>query len=140
MKEKKILWIEDDYILLKPLIEQLRKANYLFDFAKDRKEAIASLGRSKYDLIILDIILPEGEYVEDREPEANVGMSLLKYIVSDLKLETAIIIISVINDPKVKSEAEDLGVMLYLNKGSIKPSELKILVDEIFRGLDETAS
>ena len=134
MDENKILWIEDDYLLLKPLIEQIKKANYMFDFAKNKLEAINLLNRSIYDLIILDIILPEGEYFEDREPEPYVGLNLLRYMVNEIKIETPIIIISVINDMLVKTEAKKLGVVTYLNKGSIRPSELKILVDQIIRG------
>ena len=129
--KRKILWIEDDYILLKPLIEQLKRSGYIFDYAKDKKEAIKLLNRSKYDLIILDIILPEGEYVDYREPELYVGLSLLEYIVKDLKIDVPIIVISVINDQKIRSEALKLGVKTYLNKGSIKPSELKTLVNNM---------
>jgi CheY-like chemotaxis protein len=134
MNGRKILWIEDDYILLRPLIEQMRKADYLFDYAKDKSEAIKLLSRSKYDLIILDIIIPEGEYVDYREPEAYVGLEILKYIVNVMKLVTPVIVISVINDQKIKKEASELGVKIYLNKGSIRPSELKSLVDSILGG------
>jgi CheY-like chemotaxis protein len=130
MKNCRILWVEDDYKNLLPLIEPLRKI-YLFDYAVNEREAIALLKEHFYDLIILDIILPEGVYYEDRDPEAYVGLKLLDKIINELKIETQIIVITVVNDRRIMGKINDLGVNKILNKGRIMPSELKKIVEEL---------
>ena len=70
----KILWIEDDYLELMPLIKTLKKAGCMFDYAINERTAIDQLNCSTYDLIILDIIIPEGVYNEDRDLLFHVGL------------------------------------------------------------------
>jgi CheY-like chemotaxis protein len=128
-----ILWIEDDYIVLKPLIKPLEKAGYIFDYAKNQREALECLSNRAYDLIILDIIIPEGEYHSEREPLLHVGVKLLHKIVKELGIKTPIIVVSVLNDKLLKDEIKGLGVKKVLAKGRILPSELKKEVDKILK-------
>lgn len=59
-KDKKIniLLVEDEESLGKGLKFNLIEENYQVDWVKDGKKALDQLGSGKYDLIILDIMLP----------------------------------------------------------------------------------
>jgi DNA-binding response OmpR family regulator len=127
----KILWIEDDYLELMPLIKTLKKAGCMFDYAINELEAIEHLNRSEYNLIFLDIIIPEGVYHEDRDPLFHVGLKLLDQIVNEMNIKTPVIVISVVNDKEVNIKLNDLKVKKILFKGRILPSELKASVEAV---------
>lgn len=59
---KKILLVEDDLSLIEGLEFSLKKNGFLIDIAKTVKEAFAKLIENKkdYDLLILDLSLPDG--------------------------------------------------------------------------------
>jgi two-component system, OmpR family, response regulator len=133
LKEHKILWIEDDYRMLLPLIAPLRDAGFLFDFAVDEISAMQLLKRTEYNLIILDIIIPEGVYYEGREPENFVGLRLAGRIRNELRLRTPILVLSVIGDERIKNRLKELGINDFLSKGRIMPSELMLIVKNLVK-------
>lgn len=55
----KILVVEDDYAISTLLKYNLEKNNYLVDIVSDGKSALISQNEKKYDLLILDIMLPQ---------------------------------------------------------------------------------
>ena len=56
----KILIVEDDLSLLTGLSFAVKKQGYELDIAKTRLEAEAGFENGKYDLVILDVSLPDG--------------------------------------------------------------------------------
>jgi len=131
---KSILWIEDDYKQLIDLIEPMRDEGYLFDFAIDEKTALEKINGAEYDLIILDIIIPEDISSEILEPSLFIGSRLAKKILIDKKITTPIVVCSVVNDQRIKDELADLNIKMILPKGRILPSQLKILLESILEG------
>ncbi len=55
-----LLLLEDDNSLGQTLKERLEKENYQVQWAKSCREALASLQSSEFDLVILDVNLPDG--------------------------------------------------------------------------------
>lgn len=55
---KKILVIEDDRFLRKLLLERLEEEGYTLDGAVDGEEGLKKAKEEKFDLILLDLILP----------------------------------------------------------------------------------
>lgn len=55
---KKILVVDDDPIFRHLLKELLQENGYLVDTAKDGREAFEKLKKEKYDLVILDVNMP----------------------------------------------------------------------------------
>lgn len=55
----KILVVEDDYAISTLLKYNLEKNNYLVDIVSDGKNALISQNEENYDLLILDIMLPQ---------------------------------------------------------------------------------
>ena len=57
---KKIFLIEDDLTIAKNLILVLRAEGFTVTHAPTRREALAALAGSRFDLALIDISLPDG--------------------------------------------------------------------------------
>lgn len=55
----RILLVEDDRNIQKLLTLELRHSNYIVDSAYDGEEALELFSKNKYDLILLDLMLPK---------------------------------------------------------------------------------
>jgi DNA-binding response OmpR family regulator len=60
----RILLVEDDLSLIDGLEFSLRKNGFEVDVARTVKEALAQLAAQKYDLLLLDLTLPDGSGFE----------------------------------------------------------------------------
>jgi DNA-binding response OmpR family regulator len=60
MTNAKLLLVEDDLTLGETLKERLEKENYLVTWATSKAEALSSLAEKAFDLILLDVGLPDG--------------------------------------------------------------------------------
>ncbi len=60
MNEKKILYVEDDLSLIEGLKYTLEKNGFLVDNARTAKEAHHFFRADQYDLLLLDVTLPDG--------------------------------------------------------------------------------
>ena len=124
MKQKRILWVEDEADLLMGLVRPLEKDGHEIIVAKDEKAALEMIEELDFDLILLDIIIPTG--VEgDMGDISFVGMRLLKTLSIDMEIKTPIIVLSVVRDPDMIGEMNGLGVKEVLPKGAYLPSKLK---------------
>jgi DNA-binding response OmpR family regulator len=76
--QEKILLVEDEESLAKGLEFNLTDEGFLVNIAKDGKEAIELYNQNKYDLIILDIMLPYrngyeiAEYIRKNDPKIPI--------------------------------------------------------------------
>ena len=59
-KMQKILYVEDDLSLIDGLQYTLETSGYMVDNAKTVKEALALFRKNTYDLLLLDVTLPDG--------------------------------------------------------------------------------
>lgn len=59
-KNAKILYVEDDLSLIDGLQYTLEASGYMVDNAKTVKEALALFRKNTYDLLLLDVTLPDG--------------------------------------------------------------------------------
>ena len=60
MNEKKILYVEDDLSLIEGLKYTLEKNGFQVDNARTIKAAYQFFQGSRYDLLLLDVTLPDG--------------------------------------------------------------------------------
>jgi CheY-like chemotaxis protein len=63
-KEKRILLIEDDHVYRTVLLSALRTEGFNCTFCIDGNQAIKTLAREKFDLLITDYLLPGTNGVE----------------------------------------------------------------------------
>lgn len=116
----KILVVEDNHELAQNTTDYLLREGYISELATNFREAIDKLSSFRYDCVVLDIMLPDGN-----------GLNLLQFIKSQ-KLESGILIVSAKNSLDDKVSGLELGADDYLTKPFHLP-ELNARLKAIFR-------
>lgn len=112
----KILVCEDNQLAMKTLTYVLGKEGYELDTAEDGNRALALLQKTVYNFIIVDIHLP-----------FLSGLELIKYLRSDLKLATPVIVLSAFSDLQMQRQARELGISGYI----VKPFKVTDLIAQM---------
>lgn len=100
----KLLLVEDSIQLNKALTTVLKRNSYIVDSAFDGEEALLYIDQYKYDVIILDIMLPKIN-----------GLDVLKRVRIN-KIDTPIIMLTAKSTTEDKIHGLDLGADDYLPK------------------------
>lgn len=100
----KILIIEDEKALSDSIIEFLCSEGHICELASNYAQAIEKVALYKYDIVIVDLTLPDGN-----------GLSVISYLKKN-ESESGIIIISARNSLEQKIEGFDIGADDYLAK------------------------
>lgn len=100
----KLLLVEDSIQLNKALTTVLKRNSYIVDSAFDGEEALLYIDQYKYDIIILDIMLPKIN-----------GLDVLKRVRTN-KIDTPIIMLTAKSTTEDKINGLDLGADDYLPK------------------------
>ncbi len=114
----KILLVEDDVGLGETLFERLEKEKYQIEWAKSIREAKLKIAAQKFNLIILDLGLPDGS-----------GFDLAKEIRKTSA--TPIVFMTAMNSAENRLEGYELGAEEFIPK----PFHLKELLMRIHRVL-----
>jgi len=99
-----ILLLEDDDILHDIIKEFLEEQNFNIDSFFSGDKALDAIGNKKYDLLLLDINVPEIN-----------GLEILEYL-RDIKNKTPVIFITSLTNIKYLQKAFELGANDYLKK------------------------
>jgi len=118
---KKILVVDDDLSILRTLRRVLERNGYEVDTSETAKEALEKMGKSHYDLALVDVILPDMK-----------GTELLVYAKTQLK-QTIKFIITGYPSAEVGAAARDLGADAFI----LKPVKMPDLLSAIRVFLDE---
>ena len=117
----KILLVEDDPFLSSLLKNRLQKEKFEITLAKDGEEAINLIKGSKFDLVLLDIILPK-----------KSGFEVMEEIRDDPQLgKILIIIVSNLGQPEDITRGQQLGAIEYFIKAKTSIDELVVKIKEI---------
>ncbi|MFT7388486.1 MAG: two-component system response regulator QseB [Candidatus Endobugula sp.] len=100
----RILVVEDDKIIGDGLVQGLGLDNYAVDWVEDKESALTALTTTVYELVILDIGLPDGS-----------GLEVLKHL-RQKKDDTPVLILTAYNDIDHKLKGLDGGADDYLSK------------------------
>ena len=112
VEEMGILICEDNKLAMKTLSVILEREGYKTETAVDGSEAIMLIQKKIYDLILVDIHLPY-----------HSGLELVRYLRSDLKKETPVLIVTAFSDPQMQKQAGELGINGYVVK-PFNPSDI----------------
>jgi len=116
----KVLVIEDNEELAQNITDYLTREGYICERAGNHYDAIDKLNGFQYDIIVLDIMLPDGN-----------GLDILRHIKQE-KLKSGIVIISAKNALDDKINGLELGADDYLTKPFHLP-ELNARLKAIYR-------
>lgn len=122
VEEKKILIIEDEAIMRELYEKVLVNAGFLVEFAFDGFEGIKKVKEKKYDLVLLDIMLPKLtglDVLKELRKEKDSMKTLKIYMLSNLGQE------SIVN------EAMSLGANGYFIKARYLPEELVSKIKDV---------
>lgn len=118
-----ILCIEDDNFIADMYVHSLKKAGYSVDVIANGEEALERAQQNVYDVILLDLMLPEKsgvEILQSLRKEDGSGLPLTKIIVTTNFDEPA--------EDRARLEKLADG---YLIKADVTPSKLVELIGEI---------
>jgi len=117
---KKILLIEDEKILVEMYNEKFSQAGFDMILSIDAEKGLKLAKKEKPDLIILDILLPEGD-----------GVFFLKEQKKDPEIASIpVVALSNYDHPETKKEVLALGAKAYLIKTDFTPQEILEKVKE----------
>ena len=117
----KLLLIEDNRELAENVSTYLIKEGHICEVASTLREAENKLATFEYDIILLDIMLPDGN-----------GLDLLRVVKRDHMSDAGLIIISAKNALSDKVEGLDLGADDYITK-PFHLSELNARIKAMYR-------
>lgn len=119
---KNILVVEDDNLLNKTLSYNLKQEGYTVDCALIKRQAVEYINKKEYDLVILDINLPDGD-----------GFDLCPKIKSKHK-NTAVFFLTAKDMENDMIKGFDLGADDYITKPfhiSVFKKKVKVLFNKI---------
>ncbi len=116
---KKILLVDDDLYIRELYNEILENEGYEVETAANGEAGLNKITNNKYDLILLDIMMPKLD---------GIGiLTKLKDSQSSTPLSSIILLTNLANDPVIKEVAET-GIKKVLIKSDITPEELTMEV------------
>lgn len=111
---KKILIAEDEFEILKMFTDMLTVAGFSVEPAQDGEEALQKIAKENFDLILLDMQMPNKD-----------GFAVLENLGRQGKISSQkVVILSNIDDEKWIRRAKELGAMDYWLKIDIHLTDL----------------
>lgn len=129
-KINSVLVIEDDRFIGEMYVRSLKNNGYVVDWVTTGREGFAAASIRAYDLILLDIMLPEQTGIE-------VLNSLRKSPKGDLISKSRVIILTNYDQDEESREAMEAEADGYLIKADITPRKLLDIISQM-AAVDET--
>jgi DNA-binding response OmpR family regulator len=116
--KKKVFLVEDEVTMRETLQEVFEEDGLEVDTASDGKEGLDKIKKNKYNLVLLDLILPKKN-----------GFEILEEIKRE-KIKTPILLLTNLSGMEDVQKALTLGAKSYLVKSDYKPREILEKVKE----------
>lgn len=123
MAIKSILCIEDDRFIGEMYVRSLKKAGYDVDWMVDGNDGLVAARNKPYDLILLDIMLPERRGSEI--------LQALRGGQQDLIPKTKVIVMTNFDQDEESRIAMQHNADAYLIKAEITPKKLLAIIDKL---------
>lgn len=117
---KKILLAEDEKALASVLVHKLNLSGFEVKHAEDGVQAIEFLKQEKFDLALLDIMMPD-----------LGGFDVLKKI-QELNIDLPAIMLSSLSQTEDVVKAKHYGAVDYLVKTKVTPAEIVKKIQDYF--------
>ncbi len=116
MTAKRALVVEDDPPLRKMVRGYLELLKYEVSEASDGRKAMAALREQKFELLVLDLMLPESSGYDVLEFLRTHHADSTKTTSTPVLISTPVLMMSARSLPEDRAHAEELGARLYLIK------------------------
>jgi len=126
---KNILLVEDDPFLIDIYTTKLREAGFLVEVAEDGEKGLRKLREKNFDLLVLDIVLPQ---IDGWEILNKIKNEKLK-----IKNNLKIIVLSNLGQKEEVEKGLELGADKYLIKAHYTPSEVVEEIKDLLRNTKE---
>ena len=123
MAIKTILCIEDDRFIGEMYVRSLKKAGYDVDWMVDGNDGLVAARNKQYDLILLDIMLPERRGGEI--------LAALRGSGTDLIPKTKVIVMTNFDQDEESRIAMQHNADAYLIKAEITPKKLLSIIEKL---------
>ena len=123
-----VLCVEDDRFIGEMYVRSLKKAGYVVDWVVDGNDGLIAARNKPYDLILLDVMLPERRGTEI--------LAALRGGVEDLIPNSKVIVLTNFEQDDESRTAMQKHADAYLIKAEITPKKLI----EVIHQLDATAA
>lgn len=123
MAIKTILIIEDDRFIGEMYVRSLKKAGYDVDWMVDGNDGLVAARNKPYDLILLDIMLPERRGSEILEALRGGKENLIP--------NSKVIVLTNFEQDNESRLAMEHDVDAYLIKAEITPKKLLAIIDQL---------
>lgn len=118
-----ILCIEDDRFIGEMYVRSLKKAGYAVEWMVDGNDGLVAARNKQYDLILLDIMLPE--------KRGNEILTALRGQHGDLIPKTRIIVLTNFDQDEQSRTLMQHSVDAYLIKAEITPKKLLSVIEKL---------
>ncbi len=118
---KKVLIVDDEKAISKALSLKLTNSGFIVDSAGDGAEAVAKIKAEKFDLVILDLIMPGDD-----------GFSVLEYLYKE-KIKPPVIIASNLSQSEDINKAKALGAVDYFIKSNVTLADIISNIKKILK-------
>ncbi len=121
---KKILLIEDDQYINEIYSRQITQTGYQLTSVMNGDDATKEIQNQKFDLILLDVMLPDTN-----------GIELLKIIkASGQNQQTSVVLLTNLAQDEVIQQAKSLGAIGYLVKATYNPDQIMEQIANVLSG------
>lgn len=132
---KKLLVVEDDPFLSDIYNTKLKQAGFNVDLAMTGEECLRKLNENQYDLMVLDIVLPQVDGWEILSRVKKMREQGVNSNVNNLK----IIILSNLGQKEEIKKGLDLGADGFMIKAHFTPSEVADEINKTLSGIMDSA-
>ncbi len=124
---KNILLIEDDPFLVDIYTTKLKESDFAVEVATDGERGLRKLSEKKFDLLLLDIVLPQIDGWEILEKIKDLRFNI-KHL-EGLK----IVILSNLSQKEEVEKGMGMGAARYLIKAHYTPSEVVTEIEQLLK-------
>lgn len=122
MAIKTILIVEDDRFIGEMYVRSLKKAGYEVDWMIDGNDGLIAARNKQYDLLLLDVMLPERRGTEILEALRGT---------EDLIPNTKVIVLTNFEQDEDSRSAMEARADAYLIKAEITPNKLLSVIEQL---------
>lgn len=119
--QKKILIVEDDEMIRSMYEMKLKQDDFDVRVASNGMEGLEMVKAGKYDLILLDIIMPQVD-----------GFAMLEELRTGMGNETPVVMLTNLSTEEDKAKGKALGAIGYLVKSRMTPAQMSQEIKKIF--------